>query len=139
MLSVLEFRHRETRSRLMVLFHWLLIITGIVALLTTIFAICLFLRSFRTKNYRRMGVSDTNRRRNLPFQRDGVSTMPVFARVQPVSPLPVKKVPEEGWIENSLPMGTAPPAYDQVSIHALTKVADSDKSTDEAETPSPIH
>jgi hypothetical protein len=123
---LLEFRRHENKSRMMVLFHWVMVVTGILALLTTILAIGLFLRSLRNNRYRRMG-------------RDGFSTMPVFARVQPVSPLPVKKIPEEGWIEQTKPSGIAPPAYDQVSIHATPKMADSDQSTDEAETPSPTH
>ncbi|EYC43427.1 hypothetical protein Y032_0494g2456 [Ancylostoma ceylanicum] len=53
------------------------------------------------------------------------------AAPQAAGPIPVKKVPLDGWVEQSEPAGVPPPAYDQVSIHSIQK----QKTPDPAEQP----
>ncbi|VDL75190.1 unnamed protein product [Nippostrongylus brasiliensis] len=98
-----------------------MIIFGIGALLLTMYASVIFFRVMRSAAYRRIS---------------GEGTTPSQVSVSPAGPgpLPVKKVPLDGWVERSEPSGVPPPAYDQVSIHSIQK---QQKSSQEAGEPLP--
>ncbi|XGW12656.1 hypothetical protein V3C99_013376 [Haemonchus contortus] len=93
-------------------FYWIMIVFGVGALLLTLYASVIFFRVMRSAAYRRISTD-------------------VMAGRCPVAPsgpgpIPVKKVPLDGWVERSEPSGVPPPAYDQVSIHSIQKQKPSD-------------
>ncbi|WKX97084.1 hypothetical protein Q1695_013045 [Nippostrongylus brasiliensis] len=114
-------RYQLSSSHPPSVFYWIMIIFGIGALLLTMYASVIFFRVMRSAAYRRIS---------------GEGTTPSQVSVSPAGPgpLPVKKVPLDGWVERSEPSGVPPPAYDQVSIHSIQK---QQKSSQEAGEPLP--
>ncbi|KAK6037795.1 hypothetical protein COOONC_24702, partial [Cooperia oncophora] len=108
--SVKVVRYQMSSNHPPSVFYWIMIAFGVGALLLTLYASVIFFRVMRSAAYRR--ISNDGAGRTVAPSGPG--------------PLPVKKVPLDGWVERSEPSGVPPPAYDQVSIHSLQKQKPSD-------------
>ncbi|PIO66380.1 hypothetical protein TELCIR_11910 [Teladorsagia circumcincta] len=118
--SVKVVRYQMSSNHPPSVFYWIMIAFGVGALLLTLYASVIFFRVMRSAAYRRISSDGTGR---CPVAPSGPG------------PLPVKKVPLDGWVERSEPSGVPPPAYDQVSIHSVQK----QKQTEEAQQPQAAH
>lgn len=107
--SVKAVRYQTASSHPPSVFYWIMIVFGVGALLLTLYASVIFFRVMRSAAYRRISADP------VPPSRCPA------APPAPAGPLPVKKVPLDGWVEHSKPSGVPPPAYDQVSIHSIQK------------------
>ncbi|KAJ1348120.1 hypothetical protein KIN20_003351, partial [Parelaphostrongylus tenuis] len=100
-------RYQSSSNHPPSIFYWIMIVFGIGALLLTLYASVIFFRVMRSAAYKKISADCVTGHRSTSLTSAG--------------PLPVKKVPLDGWVEHSEPSGVPPPAYDQVSIHSLQK------------------
>ncbi|VDM78305.1 unnamed protein product [Strongylus vulgaris] len=98
-------RYQMTSNHPPSVFYWIMIVFGIGALMLTLYASVIFFRVMRSAAYRRISTFTDNEVADAPGRRP--------AAAGAAGPIPVKKVPIDGWVEHSEPAGVPPPAYDQ--------------------------